>query len=123
MSGLKVKDALLVGLWQGIAIIPGVSRSAATIATQLWRGIEKETAFRYSFLVSIPAIMGALFMEGAHLKHISGLNSVNLWLGFLSALFTGLISLKILRLVIQKAKFSLFGYYCLFIGLWVLILR
>lgn len=117
----NIKDALVVGLFQGIAIVPGISRSAATISSQLWRGIEKETAFRYSFLISIPAILGALFMEGAHLKHISGLDSLGLWLGFLTALLTGLASLKILRLVIQKAKFSLFGYYCLFIGLWVLI--
>jgi undecaprenyl-diphosphatase len=122
ISDLNIKDALLVGLFQALAIVPGISRSGSTISSQLWRGVEKETAFRYSFLVSIPAILGALLMEGAELKHIPGVNSPGPWLGFLSAVIIGLVSLKILRLVIQKAKFSLFGYYCLLVGLLVLIL-
>lgn len=122
MSDLNIKDALQVGLFQALAIVPGISRSGSTISSQLWRGVEKETAFRYSFLLSIPAILGALLMEGKHLKNLFALNSINIWAGFLSALLTGLVSLKILRLVIKKARFSLFGYYCLLAGLLILIL-
>jgi undecaprenyl-diphosphatase len=116
-SSLNIVDAVLVGVFQAIAVIPGISRSGATISAQLWRGVERQTAFRYSFLVAIPAILGAVVMEFPRLEYISDINPLAIGAGFLSAFFTGLITLKLLLLVMQKAKFPLFGYYCLFIAL------
>ena len=110
---LSVIDAILVGIFQAIAIIPGISRSGATICLQLWRRIERQDAFRYSFLVSIPAIIGALVMELPRLEYISNVDPFALIAGFLTAFFTGLIALKILLVVIQKTRLPFFGYYCL----------
>lgn len=119
---LNIIDAVLVGLFQGIAIIPGISRSGATISIQFWRGIERQTAFHYSFLAAIPAIIGAVVMEMPRLELLSNINPFVLIGGFLAAFLTGLISLKLLLLVIKKARFSFFGYYCLFIAFLALLL-
>ena len=114
---LNVMDAVLVGLFQAVAIIPGISRSGATISIQLWRRIDRQDAFRYSFLISIPAIIGALIIELPRLEYISNTDLFGLIAGFLSAFFTGLIFLRILRLIIQKMRFPFFGYYCLAMAL------
>ncbi len=113
INELSVIDAILVGIFQAIAIIPGISRSGATICLQLWRRIERQDAFRYSFLVSIPAIIGASIMELPRLGYISNINPLALTAGFLTAFFTGLIALKILLVIIQKTRLPFFGYYCL----------
>jgi len=117
INELNVMDAILVGIFQAIAIIPGISRSGATISIQFWRRIDRQDAFRYSFLISIPAIIGASIMELPRLEYILNINPFGLIAGFLSAFFTGLIFLRILRLIIQKMRFPFFGYYCLAMAL------
>jgi undecaprenyl-diphosphatase len=123
MDELNILDAGIVGLFQAIAIVPGISRSGATISTQLWRGIEKNTAFRYSFLISIPAVSGALVMELPKLKSIQDMDILALFAGFLAAFFTGLIALKTLFIFINKLKFHFFGFYCLAIAILTFFIR
>ncbi len=117
LSELNIKDALWLGITQSLAIIPGISRSGITISTLLFRDVNKESAFRFSFLASIPVILGAFILESSELGRVPGPVIVYMLAGTLLAFLSGLLALKILFHVIQKAKFFYFGYYCLTIGL------
>ncbi|MFA6357837.1 MAG: undecaprenyl-diphosphate phosphatase [Candidatus Omnitrophota bacterium] len=116
-----VVDALILGLTQGLAIIPGVSRSGITISTLFFRGIQRQLAFVLSFLISIPIILGAALLEAKKIGAVSAADSINLAVGFLVSFITGLFALLLLRLVINKAKFYYFGYYCLFMAIITLL--
>jgi undecaprenyl-diphosphatase len=118
---LKLKDAVILGLSQSLAIVPGISRSGITISTLFYRRVERGVAFTFSFLVSIPVILGAAFLEARKLDDIPGGQVLNLTAGFIFSLLTGLLSLLFLRMVINKAKFHYFGYYCFFMSLITLI--
>ncbi len=118
---LNIKDAFTLGLTQAIAIIPGISRSGITISTLLFRGIDRETSFRFSFLASIPAVFGAAILELKDI-HLSGnLGAGNLVIGFIFSLLTGILSLKLLKIILGKAKLYYFGYYCIIIAIVTLI--
>jgi undecaprenyl-diphosphatase len=114
-------DAFLIGVAQGIALIPGVSRSGVTIATGLLSGLKRETAFRFSFLLSIPAVIGALIVEseGLSLKEIDRLNLV---LGVIVSMIVGYTALKLLRRLLFRGRFHLFAYYCWFLGAAIIVL-
>lgn len=114
---IKLKDGIILGFTQALAIIPGISRSGVTISTLLFRGLNKETCFKLSFLVSIPLILGASILELEKIDFALQYNSANILLGFISSLISGLLALFLLKLVITKAKFYYFGYYCIFIAL------
>jgi len=109
-------DSLLIGTAQGIAITPGISRSGVTIAIGLLRGVKKEIAFKYSFLLSIPAVIGATAMESRDLV-VGNLDMAALFLGVIASMIVGYISLKLLHKVVMKEKFHLFAYYCWTVGL------
>ncbi len=111
---LNVKDALILGLVQGAAIIPGISRSGITISTLFFRKINRSLAFTFSFLVSIPIILGAAILEAKKMQVIPKSDIMNLGIGFIFSFLVGLLALLFLRIVIDKAKFYYFGYYCLF---------
>lgn len=115
-------SALLVGLAQAVAILPGVSRSGATIVAGLHRGLDRQTAFRFSFFLAIPAILGALVLQLPDV--FSGqFNYLNQALvGSLVAGVIGYFSLKTLEKVLLKAKLWWFGVYCLFIAVGIAIL-
>ena len=117
---LNYFDSLLVGIAQGIAIIPGISRSGATIGLGLLRGIKKETIATFSFLLAIPAIMGASIYEARDLA-ATNISSLVLFVGMVSAMITGYIFLKILLKIIMSKRFHLFSYYCWLLGLIVII--
>lgn len=116
-SELNIRDAGIMGLAQGISLIPGISRSGITIASLLWRGADREAAFRFSFLASIPAILGALILEFSRLPGLASPQIGYLLFGCVSAFVSGWIALVVLRKIIRWAKFPLFGYYCLAIAL------
>lgn len=118
---LKLKDAFVLGLAQSLAIVPGISRSGITISTLLYRGIERKLAFTFSFLVSIPVILGAAVLEARRIEVLPQGDIKNLAAGFIFSFFTGLLALLFLRLVINKAKFYYFGYYCLFMAVITLL--
>jgi undecaprenyl-diphosphatase len=108
--------ALAVGIAQGIAIIPGISRSGTTIVCGLMCKLERELAARFSFLLSIPAILGATLIK-FDLKGLEQIGPGPLLAGFFSALLVGLLVLKILMGIIRKGRFFYFALYCWFIGL------
>jgi len=111
--------ALVIGLAQGLAITPGISRSGATIAVALMAGIAAERAARFSFLVSLPAILGALLLkllDGglAQLDPIAGT------VGFIVSLVSGYLALAWLVKLVRSQRFFWFAPYCALVGLWAL---
>lgn len=111
---LGSKQALLVGIVQGIAVIPGVSRSGSTISAGLIAGVGKTEAFRYSMLLSIPAILGALLLKANELSS-SGLELQSI-VGMVIAAVVGYVSIKLLKNMLLSGRFHLFGFYCLAVG-------
>ncbi len=117
---MGILDSLLIGLAQGVAIIPGVSRSGVTLATGLLRKIDKATAFRYSFLLSVPAVIGATVMESKDLA-VGNLDTVPLILGATISMIVGYVSLKLVQKIVMSEKFHLFAYYCWTIGIAIIL--
>lgn len=118
---LNAKDALFLGLAQGAAIIPGLSRSGITISTLLFRKIDREMSFRFSFLASIPAVLGAVILEARDFTLTGDAGLMNLACGFLFSFLVGLFALWMLGQVMRKAKLHYFGYYCILVALIVLL--
>jgi len=113
--------SLAIGTAQGLAIIPGISRSGATIACGLSLGLEREMAGRFSFLLSIPAILGAVVLQ---LKdgNFSSVGLFPLFCGFVASALVGLLALKVLMGMVRKGHLSYFAPYCWVLGLLVLLL-
>jgi undecaprenyl-diphosphatase len=110
IEGMGWPDALLIGIAQGIAIIPGISRSGATISAGLLLGLDRELSGKFSFLLSIPAILGATLLEA---RKISSVETLGLNLAGLGAAFlVGLVALTFLMKIIKIGRFSSFAYYC-----------
>jgi undecaprenyl-diphosphatase len=113
---IGIKDAIILGFTQAIAIIPGISRSGITISTLLFRKVDRQTSFKFSFLIFLPAIIGATILESGEIGLSLRGNAVNLTAGFFASLIFGLLALWVLRLIIRKTKLHYFGYYCILIG-------
>jgi undecaprenyl-diphosphatase len=114
MTELGWVDALVVGLGQAIAIAPGISRSGATISAGLWRGLRREAAARFSFLLSVPVILGAGLFE---LKDVFDAPLVSdspltLVVGFASAAVGGFLSIRFLLRYLQTGSLYPFAIYC-----------
>jgi undecaprenyl-diphosphatase len=116
---ITLPDAIIVGITQAVAIIPGISRSGITVSTGLLRGINKETVFRYSFLLSVPPIVGATLFE---LKDITTTNMdlTPFIVGTVVAMIVGYAALKALQKIVLSEKFHLFSYYCWAAGILVI---
>ena len=113
---LKTWQAPLIGIAQGCAITPGISRSGSTISLGLFLGIPAKTAAEYSFLLSIPAILGAVVLK------ISDIGDATISIdimaaGMLTSFIVGYIALRFLLVMLNRGKFSLFSYYCIALGL------
>jgi len=115
-------DALLIGVAQGIGVFRGVSRSGITIAAGLHRGLRPEAAFSFSFLLAIPAILGAFLLEARHIDQL-GMPLQHVALGFGVAFVTGYGALVWLRRLVVGGRFWLFALYALAAGALVLGLR
>jgi undecaprenyl-diphosphatase len=113
---LGTKDALILGLTQSLAIIPGISRSGITISTLFFRKINRQLAFSISFLVSIPIILGAALLEARKIESLGQSDFKNLVIGLIFSFIFGWVALLTLKFMIHKAKFHYFGYYCLFMA-------
>ena len=117
---VTVKNSLIVGVVQGLAIMPGISRSGATIAAGLFLGFDRETAARYSFLLSIPAVAGAGLLGAKDLFGQGGLPLAVIAAGALSSCLVGYASLKLLVWMVRRGHLHFFAPYCGLLGLGVL---
>jgi undecaprenyl-diphosphatase len=123
-SELDYVRALLIGTAQGVALIPGISRSGSTISTGLLLKMRKEKAFQFSFLLFIPAVIGAALAEGVKEWNSLSVTYLDLPAVFVAILVTSLVSFCFLKLVfrvIVKEKFHWFAYYCWAVGLLVIL--
>ena len=117
---MGILDSLLIGLAQAVTIIPGISRSGITVATGLLRKIDKTKAFRYSFLLSVPAVIGATVMESRDLV-LGNMDMAPVFLGATISMIVGYVSLKILKKIVMNKKFHLFAYYCWTVGIAIIL--
>lgn len=115
-------DVLFIGLLQGLAITPGISRSGLTISAGLFRGLTREMAARYSFLLSIPVILGANLLEMKSLisSEIVIENITPYIIGPIVAAISGVLAIKVLLRILQVGKLNIFSYYVWFLGIIVL---
>lgn len=120
---IGVLDAITIGAFQSFAIFPGISRSGSTIAGALLRKLDKETAVRYSFILSIPAILGATILEiGDVLQTGFDTNlAVPYLFGLIFSALSGIIAIKWLVALLKKGKLHYFSFYCWFVGILVLV--
>jgi len=108
--------SFLVGIGQAIAILPGISRSGATIASGLYLGMERKEAFEFSFLLAIPAIVGAFLLEFRKVD-LAVLNPPALATGMVAAFAAGLLALYILARAVSSRRLYWFAFYCWLAGL------
>ncbi|MEI6863462.1 MAG: undecaprenyl-diphosphate phosphatase [Candidatus Omnitrophota bacterium] len=114
---ISLFDSIAIGIAQGIAVIPGISRSGATIGAGLMLGLEGSTAVRFSFLLSVPAIIGASAVKFTHIgEGFKGASASHFMAGGIAALITGMLAIYLILKVVKASKLWIFGVYCIFAG-------
>ena len=113
---LQAWHSPLIGIAQGLAIIPGISRSGSTISISLLLGLSPRAAAQYSFLLSIPAILGAVILKLKDVGEITIAPTV-IVVGTLTSSVVGYIALRFLLAILNRGKFSIFSYYCFALGI------
>ncbi len=120
---LTWKDALVIGLFQAIALLPGVSRSGSTICGALFVGTDRDTAVKYSFMLGIPTILAGCLVQIKDAVDANALpvNEIPVYLiGFVVAVFVGIAAIKLVDLLVKNNKFKYFAVYTLVLGLTVI---
>jgi undecaprenyl-diphosphatase len=122
-ENITLKDALFIGLLQAFAMIPGISRSGSTIAAALWRGLDRQTAVKYSFMLSAPVIMGATLLELRRLLSFGFGQEliINYLAGGVVAFIAGILAIRIFIKLLAGNKFYYFSYYCFAAGTLIII--
>ena len=110
-ASMGIGAALLIGLAQGMAITPGISRSGTTIAVALFLGFDRALAARYSFLLSVPAILGAVVLLAKDGVAFEGASLAALGVGFLAAMVVGYLALVMLVALVKKGGLHRFTWY------------
>ena len=116
LDQINLTDAVLVGTVQGFAIIPGISRSGSTIACLLLRGVDGEAAAKFSFLLALPAVGGAMLLSLKDLQHVPSASIPAYGVGALIAFFSGLFAIRCLMDVVRRKRLIGFAIYCLLVG-------
>lgn len=122
---MSVKRAFCVGCFQGLGTLPGISRSGSTIVGGLFSGLDKKTAVRFSFLMSIPAILGALLLDIKDMFEATSqtLSFLPVAVGMITAGVSGYFAIKFLLKIVEKSKLSYFSIYCTLAGIVAIILN
>lgn len=118
------KDAIIIGLAQAVAVLPGLSRSGTTIATGLLCGVKKESVTQFSFLMVLIPILGEAFLELLDLLQgevVSSLGIIPMVVGFLAAFISGCLACKFMINIVRRQKLIYFAIYCLFAGIFAII--
>ena len=120
---VSYKQAFLIGLAQGVAVLPGISRSGSTICSGLIQGVDREESAKFSFLISIPVILGGLVFEliegfSCGFGNIDALSSI---VGFISAFVVALFTIKFMMKVVKKGSWWYFALYLLLLAIFVLL--
>jgi undecaprenyl-diphosphatase len=122
LEELSLRDCLVIGIAQSLALLPGISRSGITIATGLFCGLKRDLAARFSFLLSVPAIVGANILQVHKAgETLQATNARPFLLGGLAALATGYVALRLLLRVVHKGRLFHFSYYCWAVGTFIVL--
>lgn len=125
-KSITYKNSFIVGLAQACAILPGISRSGATIATALLLGVNKTEAARFSFLMVLPPILGATLLKGIEFSKTShevpGVPPLSLLFGFLAAFIAGLLACRWMIDLVKRGKLIYFAYYCFAVSIFAIIM-
>ncbi len=122
INSLSVKDAVLIGLAQALALIPGASRSGVTICMALFLGYKRESAARYSFLLSIPSVLGAgLFELKEVIKGGNNFDQISVIISTVASFISGLIAIEFLLRFLVNHRVNIFAYYRIALGTIILI--
>lgn len=114
---MKVKDAVTIGLFQCVALFPGVSRSGSTTAAGLFCGLDKKTAVSFAFILGIPAILGGSVLEiGDALSSDMEFDWIALGIGFVVSAAVGFLAIKLVKWLLDKDRFKIFGVYTAILG-------
>ncbi len=114
---MRIGDAVTVGLFQCVALFPGVSRSGSTTAAGLFCGLDKNTAVTFAFILGIPAILGGSVLEiGDAVQSDMQLDWVALGIGFVVSAVVGFLAIKLVKWLLESDRFMIFGVYTLIIG-------
>ena len=122
---MRFRDALTIGLCQCVATIPGLSRSGTTITAGIATGLDRTFAMKYSFLLSLPAVLGAnllSFIKAIGEESIEASLIPAYLLGMLAAMLSGIAAISLMKLIAKKSKFGWFAYYCWGAGVLTIIL-
>lgn len=123
ITSAKYKDAFIIGVFQAIAIAPGISRSGATIVGSLFRGLTKEFTVRFSFLISLPAVLGATIIEfsDAANQGFNGVEPVVIIAGILAAAISGYAAINVMIRLVTNRKLFYFSFYTWALGAGIII--
>ncbi len=123
MDSLTWLDALVVGLFQAVSLLPGISRSGSTISGGMFRNLERPTAARFSFLMMVPVMLGAGVMEVADLLHSPSFSGQipSLMVGFVMAAVVGYLAIHWLLSYLSRRSLLIFAAYCLGVSLIVIM--
>ena len=116
------KDAVTVGFFQSIALLPGVSRSGSTISSGLFCGMARETAVKYSFILGIPAVLGGCFVELKDAIETDMSFKADYIIGFFIAAIVGVAAIKMVNWLVKSDKFKVFAYYTAALGVIVILI-
>ena len=124
LTGLTWVDAVVIGIAQAFALFPGISRSGATIGAGLLRGLERRSAARFSFIMSVPIMLGAGAFEARHLLGMSTLAEliVPIALGFLASAIVGFLAIRWLLGYLARRSLRVFSLYCAIVGVATLVI-
>lgn len=119
---LNLPLAILIGVVQGVAVIPGISRSGITVAMGVILGLSREEAFKFSFLLAIPTLISTGIYEFRDMEKVLNHYSFSItFISFILTFLTGLVAIYIFRRILWHKKLSIFGLYCCIIGLIILV--
>lgn len=122
LNPVSYKNALIIGIAQAIAILPGISRSGATISTSVLLGVDRQKAARFSFLMVVPLILGKMakdILSGDLAASQS--NSSLLIIGFIAAFIAGLLACQWMIALVKKSQLKYFSFYCMIVGIIAII--
>ncbi len=120
-GNITLGKSIIIGIVQGIAVIPGISRSGSTIACGVILGIKREEIAEFSFLMSVPAILGATILQSRYLESVTGEELVVYGIGMLAAFISGLIAIGFMLFFVRNAQLKIFALYCLLAGIFSVI--
>ena len=121
-KSLTFGGCIVMGIFQGMAIMPGISRSGSTITSAMVQGVRRTESAEFSFLMSIPAILGSLVFELFDIGKTSiNISAIALIFGFIFSAISGYFAIKLMAKIIKKAKFALFGFYTFALSIFLVL--